>query len=214
MLSKLYHFKHSLTAAQTVNRAASFQSPMVLNRSFAFLGKQQSSGMDSEDEVEGATEQHENIVFEIQNRCTSVERLLQFAQQQSQDLSLVQQSILLARLRTLLVERASSQEEEMSNSTLLNSQSLFVNTARALLRRQEELDLTSLASTISVISKNPAAMSIDGFVPDQTNLSQVEATVIKNFDKYIDQDVSVVISGLVKLGYTPRLILNRINQMK
>ena len=76
------------------------------------------------------------------------------------------------------------------------------------------MDLTSMASTLNVISKNPAQMSIDGLVPDGSTLTQIEATVTKNFDQYIGQDLSVVVASMIKMGYTPKMILEQVNQMR
>ena len=42
----------------------------------------------------------------------------------------------------------------------------------------------------------------------------VEREILDNFDQFLNQDISVVTSSLMRLGYTPTGILDGINRMQ
>ena len=67
--------------------------------------------------------------------------------------------------------------------------------------------MTSLASTLSIVAKGDSGINIDGFVPDKTLLANIEQQVIENFDEFVRTDISVVLASILKLGYTPKLLL-------
>ena len=63
----------------------------------------------------------ENLIFMIKQRCKSVDKLLEFEQTHAEALNHVHRSILLAHLRTLLVE----QGETLSAQMVLNAQNAY-----------------------------------------------------------------------------------------
>ena len=76
-------------------------SSQLASRSFfqSTARMQQASAM-------SGTEQDETI-FYIQSRCTNVQRLLEYEQTEAAKLTVIHKSVLLSRLRTLLLEQGS-----------------------------------------------------------------------------------------------------------
>ena len=100
---------------------------------------------------------------------------MQFEQQHQGQLSIMQQSLLLARLRSLLAEQGS----QLPPSVLNSAQTLFQDISRHLLRQVSQLDVTSLASTINVLSKGSDGIHIESVKPDLQKLTQIEQQIIQ-----------------------------------
>ena len=139
-----------------------------------------------------------------------MERLLEFAQENSQKLSLMHQSVILAKLRGLVVEQGDS----LSATVRMAAQNHFHRTARNLLNNTHNIDATSLASTINLLAKKDAGMPFQSFKPDRQKCQQIENQILAQWELYINQDISVVASSLMRLDYTPKAMLDSINRMK
>ena len=77
-------------------------------------------------------------------------------------MTLQQQSVLLAKFRQLLAEQGPGIDPSL-RSTYSN---LYTKIARNLLYNVHNMDVTSLASTINVLSKKNQGIAIELFVPD------------------------------------------------
>ena len=81
------------------------------------------------------------------------------------------------------------------------------------MRNLQELDVTSLGSTVNVLSKGDENMPIEAFKLDQAKFEQIETQIISQFDLFLNQDISVVVAALIRLGFPPGKVLTRINRM-
>ena len=101
----------------------------------------------------------------------------------------------------------------MGISVRLAAQTLFQKTTRNLLNNTHNIDSTSLASTLHLLSKKNVGLPIQTFVPDTSKCRQIEDQILVQWEAFINQDISVVTSSLMRLDYTPKRILENINKM-
>ena len=90
----------------------------------------------------------------------------------------------------------------MTASVRLAAQNLFQKTTRNLLNNIHNIDSTSVASTINLLSKK-SDLSIQILRPDTDKCRQIEDHIMSNWEVYMNQDISVVTAGLMRLSYTP-----------
>lgn len=94
-----------------------------------------------------------------------------------------------------------------------SAQNTFHNLSKTILKKVEDVDVVSLISTINLLAKGSIGMPIDVIKPDKGKLFAVEQQIISQFDLYIERDISVVISSLMKLEHTPKDLLKKLNKM-
>jgi len=75
-----------------------------------------------------------------------------------------------------------------------------------------DLDVISMISTLSVLSKTSTNLGIDVPHPGAIRLQEIELQVIRQIEVYFNNDISAVVASLLRLGHTPILLLELINK--
>ena len=70
---------------------------------------------------------------------------------------------------------------------------MFQETSRDLLRSLDDLDVTSLTSTVNVLSKGGDDIPISVSRIDQHTLTKIEGLIMAQFDSHMAADMSTVI---------------------
>ena len=63
-----------------------------------------------------------------------------------------------------------------------------------------------------MISKGNKGIHIEFQKPDPSKLLEVEQLIVVKFESYMMHDISIVLSSLMKLGHTPKLIMELMNR--
>jgi len=141
----------------------------------------------------------DEVIFAMQTKCTTLEKLLAYRLDNQHKFTTVHLSVMLAKLRNFL-----SDKTEVSAETRSDASTLYNSTCRYLIQNLSELDVTSLSSTLSILAKDLSEVGVPRYIPDQSKLAQIESHIIQNFDAFINSDISVVASSLLRLHYPAR----------
>lgn len=103
--------------------------------------------------------------------------------------------------------------DTLPQNVLREAEYSFHKNARIIMLNVNWLDVASLTSTMNVLSKKGTGIAIEEYIPDSLKLSQIQDQIMEHIEHYVNQDLTVITSSLLRLNYSPFKLLQKLNEM-